>query len=87
MCGILKPGSEPLLGIHEISLVLESLERLPASYRHRMGCARVRYREKDKIKQRLWALFQENEQVRSHVEWSVARLNQERPKQSTRLTS
>ena len=73
--GILKPGSEPLLGIHEFSLILESLERLPGRTATEWDALEFRYREKDKIKQRLWALFQENEQVRSHVEWSVARLN------------
>jgi (1->4)-alpha-D-glucan 1-alpha-D-glucosylmutase len=73
--GILKPFSEPLLGITEFSLLLESLERLPARTATEWDALEFRYREKDKIKQRLWTLFQDNEQVRSHVERSVARLN------------
>ena len=54
---ILKPGSEPLLGIHEFCLLLESLERLPAADRHRMGSAgEPLSREGQNQSSGLWAL-------------------------------
>jgi (1->4)-alpha-D-glucan 1-alpha-D-glucosylmutase len=64
---ILKPESEPLLAIPEFGLLLESLDRLPPRTATEWEALESRYREKDTIKERLWALVQAHESIREHV--------------------
>ena len=65
---ILKPGSEPLLAIPDFCLLLESLDRLPPRTATEWEALESRYREKDAIKQRLWAVVQEDQSVRDHIQ-------------------
>jgi (1->4)-alpha-D-glucan 1-alpha-D-glucosylmutase len=65
---ILKPGSEPLLAIPDFCLLLESLDRLPPRTATEWEALESRYREKDAIKQRLWAVVQQDQSVRDHIQ-------------------
>ena len=76
---ILRPDSEPLVNIHEFSLLMESLERLPSREATEWEALEHRYREKDSIKQRLWQLFHDCEPVRAHIERALTRLNAKTP--------
>ncbi len=68
---ILKPLSEPLLAIPDFSLLLESLDRLPPRTATEWEALETRYREKDAIKERLWALVQQHQSIRDHVQHNL----------------
>jgi (1->4)-alpha-D-glucan 1-alpha-D-glucosylmutase len=68
---ILKPGSELLSDVAEFGLLLESLDRLPPRTATEWEALESRYREKDAIKQRLWALVQAHDSIREHVQHNI----------------
>lgn len=72
---ILRPGSESLLAIPDFCLLMESLDLLPSSNATEWESLERGYREKEAIKQRLWNLTQESEQVRLHLQQNLDELN------------
>lgn len=72
---LLKPGSEPLLEMHEFCLVMESLERLPPRTVNEWETVERWPREKNAIKGRLWNLVQEHAPIREHIERNLAEIN------------